>query len=110
MRYSSIGTWLQRCIDPLGLRTTGAPQFTLSPLQTRNLLRKAEAHHVLSTVVRNIPFPAQHPAFDQIRQKADATRIAALALSAMLKPARRSAFSTKPRSPRHRRQGPDFCA
>ena len=84
MGYFSIGTWLRRSIDPLGPRTTRVPKFTLSPRQTRQLLRTAEAHHVLSTVLRNLPFPAQDPAFDQIRQEADCTRIAALALSAML--------------------------
>ena len=84
MRYSSIGTWLRHCIDPLGPRTTGALRFTLSPRQARKLLRKAETHHVLSPVLRTLPLPAQDPAFDQIRQEADSTRIAALALSAML--------------------------
>ena len=84
MRHPSIAAWLRHCIDPLGPRPNHFPRFTLSPRQTRKLLPKAQAHHVLPTVFQNIPLPADDPDFDEVREKANLSRIEGLALSAML--------------------------
>jgi hypothetical protein len=78
-----VAAWLRHCIDPLGLRPN-PPRSFLSPQQTRKLLLKADAHYVLPIALRNFPFPAQDPEFGEVREEANARRIAGLALSTML--------------------------
>jgi hypothetical protein len=83
MSNRGIASWLLHCIDPLGPRPN-PPRLPLSPWQAHRLLLKADAHHVLPTVLQNFPFLSQNPAFNEVRQEADSRRVAALALSTML--------------------------
>ncbi len=84
MGRSPIAQWLLYCADPLGTRSE-PPRVPLSPQQLRKLMVKAEAHRVLPATLRNFPISPGDPKLDQVRLEANARKIEALALAAMLK-------------------------
>jgi Uncharacterised nucleotidyltransferase len=82
--HSAIANWLLYCADPLG-SILSPPHAQLSPRQVRKLLKKADVHKVLPSVLQNYPFPTDDAELEEIREEADVRRIERAALSTMLK-------------------------
>ena len=82
--HGAVASWLLHCADPLGANLS-RPHAQLSAWRVRKLLRKADAHKVLPSVLRHYPFSAGDPKLEQVRQEADARRVERAALSLMLR-------------------------
>ena len=82
--WGPVASWLLHCADPLG-SNLNPPHTLLSAPQLQRLLLKADAHKVLPSVLRHYPFPSDDAKLEQLRQQANARRVEAAALSAMLK-------------------------
>jgi hypothetical protein len=81
MGRGPIAQWLLYCADPLGPQSE-PPGVHLSPLQVRKLMLKANAHKVLPATLRHFPISAGDA---ELEREAEARRVEALALSAMLR-------------------------
>ena len=80
----AIANWLLHCSDPLGSKLE-LPLIQLSPRQVRKLMLKADAHKVLPSVLRHFPISADEAKLAPVREEAEARRVEAAALSAMLR-------------------------